>query len=110
MRFFPVVDERLGEHEIPEIGDSGDRVDEGLVGLSTASCLEQLVHVLERLFHLVFDQLELVPLQILLKNLLGLHQVGLFFQVVKKAHGHPLIQSSCSSIYTPFLPAGVRGV
>src|SRR5437773_6724025 len=68
---FPIVDERLCKQEIPEIGDPGDRVHEWAGGLDYPELLEQLVDVLERLFHLVFDQLEFVSLQILLKNLLG---------------------------------------
>jgi len=130
--FFPVVDERFGEHEIPEIGDAGDRVDQGLVGFTTASCLRSSCRYWNVCFILsstnlslspadsveesagsspsppvfsgrqegpwlspalalvsirhFFDRLELVPRQILLKNLQGL---GLFDPVVQKAHGKP---------------------
>src|SRR5260221_14768380 len=45
--------------------------------------------------------------QILQQNLRGLHQVRLFFQVVKKAHCHPL--ASNSDIYTPFCQQAFAG-
>ena len=105
--FAPVIDEGIRQGKTDQVGNPGNREHQRVGRLHHRELLEQLVHVLERLLHLLFDQLELVPLQTLLKNLLGLHQVRLFFQVVKKAHGI----SPLSTLYRcTILPARVCGV
>src|SRR5262249_4200498 len=76
---------------------------EGAGRLDDAELLEQLVGVLKRLLHLVFDKLEPVPLQSLLTDLLGFYQVRLLFKIVKKAHGRSLPSGgSYGCLYTLF--------
>jgi len=75
---------------------------------TTASCLSSSCTYWNVCFILSSTSLSLFPLQILLENLLGLHQVRLFFQVVKKAHCHPL--ASYSDIYTPFCQRASAGL